>query len=43
MLIVLIFGSSGIIEKICIVVLEFMVGYPSIYWYLKSRSKKFVK
>jgi curved DNA-binding protein CbpA len=40
-----IFGSSDIIiiKKIYIVVLQFMVGYPSIYWYLKSRSRKFVK
>ncbi|OSS41121.1 hypothetical protein DESAMIL20_2059 [Desulfurella amilsii] len=34
------FSKGDIIGRIYAVVLEFMVGYPSIYWYLKSRSKR---
>ncbi|MGE4547733.1 MAG: hypothetical protein AB7E28_08175 [Desulfurella sp.] len=34
------FSKGDIIGRIYAVVLEFMVGYPSIYWYLKDRSKR---
>jgi hypothetical protein len=33
------FSKGDIIGRVYAVVLEFMVGYPSIYLYLKSRSK----
>jgi hypothetical protein len=37
---ILAFISKGdIIGRAYAVILEFMVGYPSIYWYLKNRSK----
>lgn len=39
---ILVFFSKGdIIGRIYAIVFEFLVGYPSIYWYLKSRLKNF--
>jgi len=33
------FSKSDIIGRVYAVVLKFMFGCPSIYWYLKSRLK----
>lgn len=35
------FSKSDIIGRVYAIILEFLVGYPGIYWYLKSRLKRF--
>ena len=37
--IVVFFSQGSIIGRIIVIILEFLVGYPSIYWYLKSKTK----